>query len=826
MFAIRTLINPLFSVLLASLLAILIGLWSIHPPLFHFLTETMAITLAFSILMVTFYSFNFSEDWFPFVMGITYLSVGLFHLGYLLSFNNFNFIINTNLLSFKFLTAGRVLESIGVFSALLLLREKKKLPFVSIFIILLSILFVALIVLNIFPDYYSFTYSKTSFSLFITSIVLLLKTLSLLFLIKNKFNNSPFVNLIIFSLLFSISCDLLFALNDIHSLSSHIAFIISLILMFKAFFEFNIKQPYLFILKNLKTKEAELVKVNNELEKKVAVNIMKLRQKDRELNSEIAQRRSQRNALRSNEEQFRVVIKNLKIMVSHCDRDLHYTLIHDPYGIYNYKHTSGNTGYEITPGEGSKLIIDLKKNVIKQGTVIKKEIVLNLPEGEKVFETTAEPLYDENGDITGVTAIGVDITEKKRIEETLKMKQSVLESIYSIISSSGCAHVDIYNLIVSSIAKLFNVPFVSIVKILNNEKITTIANVSDIACKCQEIHKNLCYQSATIFKTNKPFVYNSDSGTAKIKCSCFKNDLVHSYLGAPIISNNGNCIGIICIMDLKPHSFTKEQIQFVQIFSRYLTNEFERESIQKELIQSQEMKILGILVSGVAHEVRNPLNAIWAITEALFQEIKSDSELTIYKQHIKKQVERLTLLMQELLDFGKPFSCKEDSLISLPSLCQQTIDLWKQSDTVKHSVIFINSSPDDKGIIRGDNNKIQQVLVNLIDNASQHSSIDSTITIHFYRKSSIYHLDIVDQGSGISRDVQDRIFDPFFTTRPKGTGLGLPIVRHIIKVHHGSIELFNNDPPPGATAAITFPAAVIDSDLKQKERISTESITA
>ncbi len=601
MFAIRTLINPLFTSLFVLFLAVSTSLWSVHPPLFHFLTETMVITLAFCILMVTFYSFNFSEDWFPFVIGITYLSVGLFHLGYLLSFNNFNFIINTNFVSFKFWTAGRALESIGVLSALLLLKSKKGLPFVSIFIILLSFSFIALIVLNIFPDYYSFTYSRSLFSIFFTFLILFLKIVSLWLLTKNKFHNSPFVNWIIFSILFSISSDLLFALNDIHSPSSHIALIISLILMFKAFFEFNIKQPYLFMLKNLKTKEAELIKVNSELEKKVAVNIIKLRQKDCELQSEVAQKKSQGNALRSSEERFRVILKNLKIMVSHCDRDLRYTWIHDPFGIFNYHRTLGNTDYEITPGEGSKLIMELKKNVIEQGTGIKKELIFNLSEGEKVFETTAEPLYDESGDITGVTTIGVDITEKKRIEETLKMRHSVLESIYSIVTSSGCAHVDIYNQIVLSIANLLNVPFVSIVKSINNEKIISIANVGENTCKYLEVHNNLCYQSATIFNTKKPLVYNCNSNTTKIKCNCFKNDSIHSYFGVPVISNTGDCIGIICIMDLKSHSFTSEQVQLVQIFSRYIANEFERESIQKELIQSQEMKI-----------PRNP--CIWSCT--------------------------------------------------------------------------------------------------------------------------------------------------------------------------------------------------------------------
>jgi signal transduction histidine kinase len=238
------------------------------------------------------------------------------------------------------------------------------------------------------------------------------------------------------------------------------------------------------------------------------------------------------------------------------------------------------------------------------------------------------------------------------------------------------------------------------------------------------------------------------------------------------------------------------------------------------------MKILGALTSGVAHEVRNPLNAIWAITEALFQDIKNDTHLNIYKDHIKSQVERLTLLMQELLDFGKPFSFKDADQLPLPELCKNTIEMWKQSQNNKNHVEFVNKAINENGIVKGDPTKLQQVLVNLLDNASQHSPKESIIIVNLCRKMSKYQIEIIDQGAGISKESLSRVFDPFFTTRPKGTGLGLSIVKHIISAHEGTIELYNNNPPPGATATVTLPMVLSTKSHSPSEHISKESITA
>jgi signal transduction histidine kinase len=456
----------------------------------------------------------------------------------------------------------------------------------------------------------------------------------------------------------------------------------------------------------------------------------------------------------------------------------------------------------------------------------KKEFDFNLPGEPKFFDSAVKQLFRDNKNTTEPQAVLLNNKDENISTETLKIRHDVLESIYSIATSAGSSQIDIYNKIVVNIAQLLNVPFVSIGKKTNIDKTSCITCFNSGMCDNIDSQKTMCNGCSILFNSKNILLSSNELRTTKIRCDCLKNITVHSYLGVPIVSSNNEYIGTICIVDTLHHEFSSEQIHLVEIFARYVANEFDRESIQRELLQSQEMKILGVLTSGVAHEVRNPLNAIWAITEALFQEINIDSRLNIYRDHIKSQVERLSLLMQELLDLGKPFSCKDAALVSIPLLCKKSIDLWSQTDTLKHTVHFVNGTPDGDGLIKGDYHKIQQVIVNLLDNASQHSSSASPITVHFYRSSSTCHIDITDYGCGISKEIQSKIFNPFFTTRSKGTGLGLPIVKNIIDIHGGSIEIYNNEPPPGVTAAICLPAALPQDQTTCDKEIPMEPMAA
>jgi PAS domain S-box-containing protein len=234
-----------------------------------------------------------------------------------------------------------------------------------------------------------------------------------------------------------------------------------------------------------------------------------------------------------------------------------------------------------------------------------------------------------------------------------------------------------------------------------------------------------------------------------------------------------------------------------------------RESIddmEKQLQATEQVKILGQLASGVAHEVRNPLNAINTLVSALLQEIEGTADVAEYRRHIQAQVDRLTRLMQDLLDYGKP---PEGTMITLPlpDFCRQAVDLWQQSGgDEKRRVRCIDTTGEASSKVLADSSRIQQVLVNLLDNAAQHSPADSEIEVIVGRNDERRcSVKIIDRGSGIAPEVLPRLFDPFFTTKKTGTGLGLGIVKNIVTAHGGTLQLRNNTPDAGCTVEILLP---------------------
>jgi signal transduction histidine kinase len=208
-----------------------------------------------------------------------------------------------------------------------------------------------------------------------------------------------------------------------------------------------------------------------------------------------------------------------------------------------------------------------------------------------------------------------------------------------------------------------------------------------------------------------------------------------------------------------------------------------QEEMKVQLAQAKELKLLGLLTSGVAHEVRNPLNAISVVIEALFQEIGEKEELMLYKEHIFTHVDRLKRLMQDLLELGKPIERSKVTRINLREILNETIDLYKSSGVHQNLQITVTiDSEEENLVVSGVPLKLQQVFMNVFDNAIHHSTPDCVINIRIYNEGMTSCIQISDRGSGVKPEHLDHIFEPFFTTRRKGTGLGLAIVKHILEL--------------------------------------------
>ena len=233
----------------------------------------------------------------------------------------------------------------------------------------------------------------------------------------------------------------------------------------------------------------------------------------------------------------------------------------------------------------------------------------------------------------------------------------------------------------------------------------------------------------------------------------------------------------------------------------------EKKKMEEQLRHSQEMKLLGQLAAGVAHEVRNPLNAILVISEALFKDLGHNPEYQPYLEHIRNQVNRLAVLMKDLLELGKPVKPEAFSVESLANLFSTVVKLWDETEKGKNWGLSLHLPPDaGNRLVRTDHIRLQQIFLNLLDNASQYSPKGSTIEIRLQDiNPESCDIRIIDKGKGIPEIFLSRIFDPFFTTRKGGIGLGLSLVKGFMESIGGKVAIWNNNPPPGCTAQLILP---------------------
>ncbi len=250
-------------------------------------------------------------------------------------------------------------------------------------------------------------------------------------------------------------------------------------------------------------------------------------------------------------------------------------------------------------------------------------------------------------------------------------------------------------------------------------------------------------------------------------------------------------------------NFLKEEIQVRKEAERAL-----REN-EAKIRHFQRMKVIGEIASGVAHEVRNPLHALMSVTEALKLELKDNADVELYLFHIHAQVKRLSALMKDLLELGKPIETSRLRREPLSEMCYAGINLWSSLPEGRECEVIPVFPPDHQKLhVYAESHRIQQVFLNLFDNSVQHSPEGAEIRLIVHApEGNTVKVSVVDRGAGVPDECVSRIFEPFFSSRRGGTGLGLNIVKNIMESHGGDFALRNNDPPPGCTAELSLPLA-------------------
>jgi signal transduction histidine kinase len=330
------------------------------------------------------------------------------------------------------------------------------------------------------------------------------------------------------------------------------------------------------------------------------------------------------------------------------------------------------------------------------------------------------------------------------------------------------------------------------------------------------------------WRPNDMHIYELLAGTIKMesrKVLYLKKNILD--MAAPLFIN-GKVAGIIRIgLDKEStDSILKENtrnliffmiiVVFITIFSMWFLYHNQNRhlagivEIERRLEKAERLSALGQLAAGVAHEIRNPLNAISMASQRLKRDFtpadeEKGREFQLLSGVIRDEIRRLNGIIEEFLSFSKT---RRLELRNYPvtEVLQKIINLIREEASSKD--ITINTEGFDPPVIFPmDMDKLQQALLNFFKNAMESITGGGEITIAVHRKDKSHVvISIADTGCGIGPDEMEQIFNPEYTTKEKGLGLGLALAHEIIRGHGGEIRIFST-PQVGTTIEIMLPTA-------------------
>ncbi|AXZ23205.1 two-component system histidine kinase PnpS [Staphylococcus warneri] len=299
---------------------------------------------------------------------------------------------------------------------------------------------------------------------------------------------------------------------------------------------------------------------------------------------------------------------------------------------------------------------------------------------------------------------------------------------------------------------------------------------------------------------NKSYIGFINDKIEKLIMESFRTEkVIYEQIEVDINNVHTKYFDVSCVPIL---SKSKKKLQGMVVVLHDITNLQKLENLRREF------------VANVSHELKTPITSIKGFAETLIEGAKNDEDsLNMFLNIILKESNRIESLVMDLLDLSHIEQQNEitTSYMNLSELAYTTIDNLQNQAQNKN--ITIESNIEQDVIFKANENKIAQVITNLLSNAINYSTNDNKVIVSVYREGKKVNLEIQDFGIGISAEEQKHIFERFYRVDKArsrdsgGTGLGLSITKHIVEAHNGRISVVSrlNE---GSTFKVTF----IDED--------------
>jgi len=483
----------------------------------------------------------------------------------------------------------------------------------------------------------------------------------------------------------------------------------------------------------------------------------------------VTERKQAEEALRQSEERYRTILEEMEDAYFEVDLGGHFTFVNNSVCRdlgYSREELMGMSYKKFTVEEDIESVFRIFSEVYQSGVpnkgfpwkTVRKDGVCGFA------ETSVSTLRNDKDEIIGFRGIGRDITERRRVEEALRLAAEEWRETFDSITDAISIHDRDHKILRANkaFADIFHV------------------NPSQFLGKhCYKLHKEEkpisgCPHKQTL-ATGKPAVtefYESNLGKYLLETT------------SPIFDKTGEVIGIV-----------------------HITRDITEQKQQNErLIMTDRLASIGELASGAAHELNNPLASIIGFSQLLMEKEAPD-DIREDLKIINNEAQRAAIVTNNLLAFARKHApMKQPNQIN--NIIEDVLELRAREHKVNHIDVESHLAPNLPEILV-DYFQMQQVFMNIIINAEYFitkAHNGGTLTIATQKENSIVRISIADDGPGISPENLGRIFDPFFTTKEagSGTGLGLSICHGIVNEHGGQIYV-RSQLGKGATILIELP---------------------
>ncbi len=412
----------------------------------------------------------------------------------------------------------------------------------------------------------------------------------------------------------------------------------------------------------------------------------------------------------------------------------------------------------------------LRQALSSSGSMKTKEVVLRRKDNLLVHALeTGFAVHNENGDICQLRGVILDITEIKRIQAQLKRERDFNTQILDHTQSMIMV-VDTAGLVSYANKKCFEVR-------------ARAGNGDLVGNRLEEV----------IASTHRRIFQNAFENTLQGHQT--------NNLELPLLRDH-ELLGTFSA-NLSPMRDEKGNINSIVVVMTDITD---MAMMQAKLMHAEKMSAVGQMVSGVAHEVNNPLTAILGFSDLLLGNSELPASAHDELRVIMQEAQRTREIIQNLLSFARQNPVQRGT-VDINAVLRRTLML-RTYDFSDRGIELEQSFDDSLPQVIGDAHQLQQVFLNILNNAFDavcENSEHGKVLVKTSRTDENVEIRFCDNGPGISHI--ERIFDPFFTTKEvgKGTGLGLSICYGIMREHDGEISCFNNSKGPGATFVLRLP---------------------